>query len=166
MIGNEPEKESSEKPKSPPEGKVTVFATIGRTIIAPLTFLQRLVGRKRKIDEVVVYSAHPAFFLWIVIAVGFGLGLLVPRVMNERVAAWVFISTLVYFILALVYDLSLKKLLLCTLVVSVFWLFAKYMETLHHVVILGWIMKHFAALDPKYDRGTVSVICWLLLLPW
>src|SRR5215211_7018555 len=27
-------------------------------------------------------------------------------------------------------------------------------------------LAHFADLDPQYDHGTISAICWLLLIPW
>jgi hypothetical protein len=157
---------SPAKPEPQPAPKIQIIAAIGRLFAAPFVAVGRLVRGSRKIDEVVVYSAPPAFFLWIVLATGFGLGALVPTVLNERAAAWVFIFVIVYFTIAILYDLSLKKLLLCSLVVSVLWLFAKYMESLHNVVILGTILKHFAALDPKYDHGTVSVLCWILLVPW
>jgi len=101
-----------------------------------------------------------------VIAVGFALRYLVPSLINERAGAWIFIFALIYFIIAMLYDMSLKKLLLCTLVVTTLWLFAKYMENLRDVAILGPVLHYFAALDPKYDRGTVTVMCWLLLIPW
>ena len=141
--------------------------SVGRIFAAPFVVIGHLVRGKTKIDEVVVYSAPPAFFLWIVIAMGFLLRLLVPtHILTEQAGAWIFIFTLIYFLLAILYDMSLKKLILCTLVVAVLWLFARYMESLHNIVILGAIMKYFAALDPKYDHGTVTVICWLLLIPW
>ncbi len=159
-------KASPEKAPEQPAAKVQIFATIGRVFAAPFVAVGRLVGGRRKIDEIVVYSAPPAFFLWVVIATGFLLNLLVPKMHCERAAAWIFIAVLLYFLVAILYDLSLKKLLLCTLVVAVLWLFAKYMESLHNVVILGTMLKHFAALDPRYEPGMVSVICWLLLIPW
>jgi hypothetical protein len=158
---------SAEPPQiQPTKPKTKVIARITRIIAAPFVVVDRLIHGKSKVDEIVVYSAPPAFFLWIVIAMGFGLRMLVPSVVSERAAAWIFIFTLIYFILAILYDMNLKKLLLCSLVVAVLWLFARYMESLHHVAILGPILHHFAELDPKYDHGTVSVICWLLLIPW
>jgi hypothetical protein len=159
-------KASPEKPQEQPAAKVQVFARIGRVVAAPFVAVGRLVGGHRTIDEIVVYSAPPAFYLWIVIVTGFALRLLVPTVLTERAGAWVFIFILIYFILAVLYDMNLKKLLLCTLVVAVLWLFAKYMENLRNIVILGTIMKHFAALDPKFDSGVAGVISWLLLIPW
>ncbi len=170
----------SEKPQPPPAAKSKSGMSIGRIIAAPFVAVGHLVRGKSKIDEMVVYSAPPAFFLWIVITMGWLLNLLCPKIMTTSAGiitrsggiltasagAWIFIFTLIYFILALLYDMSLKKLILCTLVVAVLWLFARYMEGLHNIVILGWIMKYFASLNPQFDHGTVTVICWLLLIPW
>ena len=150
----------------PPPAKINLTTKIGRVIFAPFTAVGWLVRGRSKIDEIVVYSAPPAFYLWVVLAVGFALKFLVPAVVSERAGAWIFIFTLIYFILALLYDMSLKKLVLCTLVVAVIWLFAKYLENLRDIVILGPILHHFSVLDPQYDHGTVMVICWLLLIPW
>ena len=166
MAANINPDESPAKPPQSPATKRKVISKIGCVISAPFLLVGRLVSGKSKVDEIVVFSAPPAFYLWVVIAVGFALRMLVPAVVSERAGAWIFIFTLIYFILALLYDMNLKKLVLCSLVVAVLWLFAKYMESLHHVAILGPILNHFAALDPKYDHGTVSIICWLLLIPW
>jgi hypothetical protein len=160
----EPQKQTT--PPAPPAPKINIAAKIGRVIFAPLTAVGYLVRGRAKIDEIVVYSAPPAFFLWIILAVGFVLKFLVPVYVSERLGGWIFLFTLIFFILALLYDLSLKKLALWALVISALWLFAKYMENLRDVAILGPILHHFAALDPKFDHGTVSVLCWLLLIPW
>jgi hypothetical protein len=149
-----------------PAPKVNIVTTFKRVITTPFIAVAQIVRGSRKVDEIVVYSAPPAFFLWIVIAVGFLLRMLCPGFITERAGAWIFIFTLVFFILAILYDMGLKKLVLCFLVVAVLWLFARYMENLHHIIILGAIVKHFAELDPKYDHGTVSVLCWVLLVPW
>jgi len=158
--------EPSDKSPQQPASKDRAGKSIGRIFAAPFVAVGRLVGGSRKIDEIVVYSAPPAFFLWIVIATGFVLKLFCPKILTAGAGAWIFIFTLVYFILAILYDMSLKKLVLCTLVVAVLWLFARYMESLHNIVILGAILRHFKNLNPQYDPGTVSVICWLLLIPW
>ncbi len=166
MSDSQEPKASPEKPPEHTTTKVRVFAKIGRVIASPFVAVGRLVRGRTKIDEIVVYSAPPAFYLWLVIATGFLLNVLAPKILNEHFAAWVFIFVLVYTFIAIIHDLSLKKLLLCTLVFAVLWLFARYMESLHNVVILGTILKYFAELDPKYDHGTVSALCWLLMIPW
>ena len=160
-------KASSEKSVQPPAAKISIVTRVGRVFAAPFVAVGHIVRGGRKPDEIVVYSAPPAFFLWIVIAVGFVLKLVCPSpIVSLSAGAWIFIFTLIYFLLALLYDMSLKKLVLCSLVVAVLWLFARYMEGLHNIVILGWIMKYFASLNPQFDNGTVSVLCWLLLIPW
>jgi hypothetical protein len=156
----------SDKPQQEPDAKAKSGMSIGSIVAAPFVAVGRLVGGRRKADEIVVYSAPPAFFLWIVIAVGFVLKLVCPNILTATAGAWIFIFTLVYFLLAMLYDMNLKKLILFTLVVAVLWLFAKYVENLRHVAILFPVMKYFRDLDPKYDSGTVTVICWLLLIPW
>ncbi len=133
---------------------------------APYFLVRKLFGKSRAIDEVVVYSAPPAFYLWVVILSGFALGALVPTVVNERVAAWIFIWALFYFLVAILHDLGLRKLVTVTLFIALLWLFARYMENLHQTVIIGRLLKHFADLDPRFDRGTVHALCWLLLIPW
>ncbi len=164
----DPKATSAESPQSSPTSTPTKGkSAVARVLAAPFVAVGRLVYGKSKIDEIVVFSAPPAFFLWVVIFVGFALGPLVGHAgVPVHVAGWIFICTLIYFILAMLYDMNLKKLVLCSLVVAVLWLFAKYMESLHHIAILGPILHHFAALNPQYDHGTVSVLCWLLLIPW
>ena len=159
-------KASSEKSVQPPAAKISIVTRVGRVFAAPFVAVGHIVRGGRKPDEIVVYSAPPAFFLWIVIATGFLLRLVCPHIITPQAGAWIFIFTLIYFLLALLYDMSLKKLVLCSLVVAVVWLFARYMESLHNVALIGPILLHFKNLNPQYDPGTVSVLCWLLLIPW
>jgi len=167
MADSQEPQASPVKSQQPPAAKINIVTKVGRVIAAPFVAVGHIVRGGSKIDEIVVYSAPPAFFLWIVIATGFLLRLLVPtHILTPEAGAWIFVFFVVYFVLAILYDMSLKKLVLCSLVVAVVWLFARYMESLHNIAIIGPILHHFAALDPKYDHGTVSVICWLLLIPW
>jgi hypothetical protein len=167
MTNTRVEQQPSEKPLAPAKRKRHWFRSARRFVVNCFLFFPRLLRRGKQVDEVVVYSAHPAFFLWIVILTGFGLSALVALAPGASwFAAWAYIFVLTYFIIAILYDLSAKKLLLWTGVVLLFWLAAKYVEHLHNVAIAGWILKHFAALDPKFDSGTVLVMSWLLLLPW
>jgi len=166
-------KAPSDKPPQPPAAKISIVTKIGRVIAAPFAAVGHIVHGGRKPDEIIVYSAPPAFFLWIVIATGFLLRLLCPNentrsegILTASAGAWIFIFVLVYFLLAVLYDMSLKKLALCTLVFAVLWLFAKYVESLRNIMILGPMLDHFRRLNPRFDPGTVSVLCWLLLIPW
>ncbi|MCX6980193.1 MAG: hypothetical protein NTV08_05500 [Verrucomicrobia bacterium] len=150
----------------PPTAQVNIITRFGRIIAAPFVAVGHIVRGGKKPDEIVVYSAPPAFFLWFVIATGFVLNLLVGRLLLPSAGAWIFIFTLVYFLLAILFDMSLKKLALCSLVVAVVWLFARYMESLHNIALIGPVLRHFRNLNPQFDHGTVSVLCWLLLIPW
>ena len=165
MADSSDPKAPSTKPQQP-AAKINIITRIGRIFAAPFVAVGHIVRGGRKPDEIVVYSAPPAFFLWFVIAMGFVLNLLVGRLLLPSAGAWIFIFTLVYFLLAVLYDMSLKKLALCTLVVATLWLFAQYMDNRHHIVFLSWILHHLAVLNPQFDHGTVSVLCWLLLIPW
>ena len=153
------------KPQQPP-AKISIITKIGSVVTAPFVAVGHIVRGGKKPDEIVVYSAPPAFFLWVVITVGFLLGAVCPSIITAEAGAWIFIFTLVYFVLAILHDMSLKKLALVSLVVAVIWLFARYLENLHNVAIIGPVLRHFKALNPKYDHGSVSVLCWLLLIPW
>lgn len=157
---------TTSKPPNAPAVSIRIITQIKRVFSAPLVLLQRMVNGRSKVDEVVVFSAPPGFFLWIIIAIGFGLRGLISIGLSERAAAWLFIFTLLYFMLALLYDMNLKRLALWVLIFATLWLLGKYLEGLHHVAILGPILHHFSALHPQYDQGTISAICWLLLIPW
>ncbi len=166
MNDNEVASNASEPSTNPPKPKRRLRGVLVAIVGSPYFLLRWIFRRSKPVDEVVVFSAPPAFYLWAVIAVGFALGALVPGIVNERAAAWAFIAVLFYFLIAILHDLGLKKLLLVTLLIALLWLFARYMENLHHTVIIGRVLKHFADLDPRFDRGTVHVLCWLLLIPW
>src|SRR2546430_1933965 len=97
----------SDKPQQPPAGKVSFVTKVGRIFTAPFLAVGHIVRGGRKPDEIVVYSAPPAFFLWIVIATGFLLRLVCPNILTAQAGAWIFIFVLVYFILAILYDMSL-----------------------------------------------------------
>jgi hypothetical protein len=154
------------QPEHPRRPRARLLGVVVAIVGAPYFLLRRLFGKGRTIDEIVVYSAPPAFYLWVVIAMGFGLSALVPTLVSEQVAAWIFITVLFYFLIAILHDLGLRKLVTVTLFIALLWLFARYMENLHHTVILGRILKHFADLNPHFDRGSIHVLCWLLLIPW
>jgi hypothetical protein len=149
-----------------PKRKGRLVGVVVAIVGCPYFLLRRLFRHSKPVDEVVVYSAPPAFYLWVVIAVGFTLSALVPGILSERAAAWIFISVMFYFLIAILHDLGLKKLILVTLSIALLWLFGRYMENLHHTVIIGRVLRHFSVLNPRFDRGMVQVLCWLLLIPW
>ncbi len=78
----------------PPAAHVNIVARFGRIIAAPFVAVGHIVRGGKKPDEIIVYSAPPAFFLWIVIAVGFLLRLVCPHILTAQAGAWIFIFTL------------------------------------------------------------------------
>ncbi len=124
-------------------------------------------AKGRAPDEVIVYAAHPSFFLWLLIVVGFVEAAVVRYYpATAEVAGWIYVGTLVYFVLALLYDLSTRKLLLWTGIFALIWLGSKYVEHLREVALLGYVLEYLTELSPRLDPGTVTVLSWLLLLPW
>ena len=91
-------------------------------------------GRRGNIDEVTVYSAHPSFFLWLLIAVGFISAAIVDRSPDwAGFFGWLYVWVLVYFFVTLLYDFSTRKLALWVLIFTLIWLASKYVELLKQV---------------------------------
>jgi hypothetical protein len=124
-------------------------------------------GRRGNLDEVTVYAAHPSFFLWLLIAIGF----ISASIVRHYPAwtgffGWLYVWVLVYFLVTLLYDFSTRKLALWTLIFTLIWVASKYVELLKQVAVLSTVFDYLASLQPKLDPGTVTVLSWLLLLPW
>jgi len=128
-----------------------------------------LLNRKNaryKSQEVTVYSAHRAFFLWALILVGFVAALAVRHGGSPVVWGWIYVWTLLYTMLTLLFDLNTLRFLLWTGIVAFVWIVSKYLEDLKHVHALSSVTHYLASLHPRLDAGTASVISWLLLGPW
>jgi hypothetical protein len=141
-----------------------VFQLAKFMITLPITLVR---GRRGKMDEVTVYSAHPSFFLWLLIAVGFTASAIVARYPQEAgLLGWIYVWALLYFLVTLMYDISARKLGLWTLIFALIWLGSKYVEHIKNVAVLGSVFEYLADLKPEYDPGTGTALSWLLLLPW
>jgi hypothetical protein len=124
-------------------------------------------GRRGNLDEVTVYSAHPSFFLWLLILVGFVAASIVGRAPDSAgFFGWLYVWVLMYFLVTLLYDFSARKLALWVLIFSLVWLASKYVEDIKNVAVLSPVFHYLATLQPKLDPGTATVLSWLLLLPW
>lgn len=171
------------EPKSPAENKAgnlrdesaeprrgvvrSTIAAIGQfavaVVLAPLVLVR---GRKHS-ESIVVYSAHPSFFLWLLILVGFVSAWLVNKQwLSPEVAGWIYVWVLVYFIVTLLYDLGTRRLVLFGGGLTLIWLLSKYVEHIRNIAVLGYVFDYLARLSPKLDPGTATVLSWLLLLPW
>jgi hypothetical protein len=124
-------------------------------------------GRRGNIDEVTVYSAHPSFFLWLLILVGFVSAAIVHH--SPHLAGffgWFYVWVMLYFLVMLMYDFSARKLGLWVLIFALIWLASRYVELLKHIAILTPVFEYFSGLQPVLDPGTATALSWLLLLPW
>jgi hypothetical protein len=161
--------EYAEPPKKPRRQLVrpafrAVFQFVKYMVTLPVALVR---GRRATIDELTVYSAHPSFFLWLVIVVGFVSSAIVKHAPNwAGFFGWLYVWMLLYFMVTLLYDFSTKKLALWVLIFTLVWLTSKYFEQLKHVTLLSSVFDYLRSLQPKFDRGTATVLSWLLLLPW
>jgi hypothetical protein len=143
---------------------VAIGQFVRGTVTLPLWIFRR---RRRPIDTITVYSAHPSFFLWLLIATGFISAAIVRHDANLAVPmGWVFIFVLLYFLVSLLYDLSTRALLLWIGIFLLVWLASKYVEHLRNVAVLGYLFQYLNSLEPQLDPGMATVMSWLLLLPW
>lgn len=141
-----------------------VFQFAKFMITLPITLVR---GRRGKMEEVTVYSAHPSFFLWLLIAVGFASSAVVARYPHEAgLLGWLYVWVLLYFLVMLMYDISARKLGFWTLIFALLWLGSKYVEHIKEVAVLGSVFEYLAGLKPKFDVGAATALSWLLLLPW
>ena len=143
------------------------FVAMGQFIKAIVFAPLIMIRGRRHADSIVVYTAHPSFFLWLLILAGFsGAALVSWKWVSPELAGWVYIWLLVYSLVTLLYDFSTRKLVLWIGIFTLLWLLSKYVEHVRDIALLGYLTEYLSALDPKLDVGTVTVLSWLLLLPW
>ena len=141
-----------------------VFQFARFMVTLPLVLIR---GRRGTVDEVTVYSAHPSFFLWLPIALGFISAAVVTKYPEwAGFFGWFYVWMMLYFLVMLLYDFSARKLALWVLIFTLIWLASKYLELLKQVAVLTPLLDYMASLQPKLDPGTATVLSWLLLLPW
>jgi hypothetical protein len=164
--GNGSEENSSDAPKRNRlrQALSAVWQFAKFMITLPVTLIR---GRKGDFEEVTVYSAHPSFFLWLPILVGFASAAIVSHWPDwAGFFGWLYVWMMLYFIATLMYDFSIRKLLLWVMIFGLIWLASSYVENLKNVAVLTPVFGYLRSLQPKLDPGTVTVLSWLLLLPW
>src|SRR5262245_38222131 len=144
----------------------STFVALGQFAVAVVQAPFVLVRGRRHAESVVVYSAHPSFFLWLLILTGFaGSWFVKSQWLSPDTAGWIYVWVLIYFIVTLLYDLSTKKLALWTGIFLLLWLLSKYVEHVRNIAVLGYVFGYLARLNPQLDPGMATVISWILLLP-
>jgi hypothetical protein len=168
--GQNQERSGGESATAAPRRRIIRSAFAALFQFARFMFTLPLVlirGRRGNIDEVTVYSAHPSFFLWMLIVVGFVSSAIVNRHPDwAGFFGWLYVWVLLYFLVTLMYDISTRKLALWVLIFALIWLTSKYVELLKQVGVLTPLFDYLASLQPKFDPGSATVLSWLLLLPW
>ncbi|HVU87133.1 MAG TPA: hypothetical protein VHD36_07420 [Pirellulales bacterium] len=164
-FGDEPEPHSGEPRRHVVRQAAKAIWQFAKFMITlPLVVVR---GRRTNLEEVTVYSAHPSFFLWLLIVVGFVSASIVTREPQwTGFFGWLYVWVLLYFMVTLLYDFSTRKLALWVLIFGLIWLTSKYIEDIKNVMILSTVFDYLADLQPKFDPGTATVLSWLLLLPW
>src|SRR5437762_8126661 len=143
----------------------STIAAIGQFVVAVVLAPLVLVRGRKHSESIVVYSAHPSFFLWLLILVGFVSAWLVNKQwLSPEVAGWIYVWVLVYFIVTLLYDLSTRRLSLWIVIFSLIWLLSKYVEHVRNIAVLGYVFDYLAGLSPKLDPGPATVVSLACLL--
>lgn len=123
--------------------------------------------RNVTIDDELVFSVDPAFFVWPLILVGFVGGFFVHHWPKTAIFwGWTWAITLVYIFVAVLANLNITKLVIWGFIVGFFIVLSKYMESLHHIPLLSPVFKHLAKLDPKLEPGTAAFVGWMLFILW
>lgn len=123
--------------------------------------------RRFKVEEVILYSVHRAFYLWALILAGWMMSALIrhdPAQANRW--TWLYIWIVFYTFVLLLFDIGTIKLLVCSGTFALIWLAAKYIEMTRSIFLLGPIFSHFQNLQPTMSGGVGSSISWLLFFPW
>ena len=118
-------------------------------------------------EEIVCYAVHRSFFLWLVILVGF----IAAPCLNHHVGSptlwgWVYLFTMLYTIVTLLFDVSTPRALLWGGIFCFIWLISKYLEDMRHMTVLTGVFRYLRNLRPDLSPGFAAVMSWLLLVPW
>ncbi|HZL33697.1 MAG TPA: hypothetical protein VFC78_00220 [Tepidisphaeraceae bacterium] len=132
-----------------------------------VAFFHRRHGPHYKVQEVVVYSVHRAFFLWALILTGFiGAGIVHHWPGAAQAMGWAWMAVLIYTFLTLTFDVNLPKFLLLAAGFAFVWLMGKYVQDLKNVPILhaaaAFLVRHHPSLDP----GMALLTSLFLVVPW
>ncbi|HEX4149071.1 MAG TPA: hypothetical protein VHY20_08790, partial [Pirellulales bacterium] len=158
-----PEEFTAPRPHYLRAGVMAIFQAARWVVLLPLAWRHR----RRSMDECTVYSAHPGFYLWVLILTGFVSAPLVRLHPNlAEAAGWVYIAVTFYFIVTVLYDFSTAKFLLWLGIFALIWLASKYIEHVRNVAALDAVVQYLRNMRPTLDPGTVTVLSWLLLVPW
>jgi hypothetical protein len=124
-------------------------------------------------QEILVYSAHRAFFLWPLVFTGFIGAWIVgsPWIVSHWTSApvfmgWFYIWVLAYTLVSILFDISTWKFVLWAGIFAFIYILSRYVEMVKNVQILSHLFHYMHHLQPKLDHGFAIMMGWLLLIPW
>ena len=143
-------------------GGLVVWVGTGFGLV-PLLFSPR-----GKISEtVVVYTVHPAFFLWPLILGGFVMAAVARHWPDAGgFLGWAYLWLTVYTLVAVLFDLGTARLAFWTGVLAFVWLALRYLEDLKHVPAVTPVVAYFRGLHPAFDGGTATALSTRLVPAW
>ena len=124
-------------------------------------------GAHSKTEEVVVYAVHQSFFLWALIIIGF-LGAFGVRHWPGSAGfwGWIYIWTLLYTLVTLLYDMSTMKFLLWVGIFSFLWLIGRYLEDMQYIPLVSRFAAALRGMHPQLNVGFAMVISLILVPAW
>ncbi|MGC4034074.1 MAG: hypothetical protein QM754_20525 [Tepidisphaeraceae bacterium] len=126
-----------------------------------------LAGRGKASETVVVYTVHPAFFLWPLILGGFAMAAVQHHWPQATgLLGWAYLWLVIYTLVAVLFDLGTARLLFWTGILAFLWLGLRYLEDLKHVPVVTQIVAYFRGLHPAFDGGLATALSTLLVPAW
>ena len=147
-----------------------VFSLIGRVLAWVFTgfgLFAKFKTKNYKYDEITVYKVHNAFFLLGIILTGWISSWFANHYPSTSLTmGWIYVWVAIYTILAVLFDLSVLKSALTTVIVGFVWISSAYLESVQGLSLLSWVFAYISGLKPALSPGFASVMSWLLLIPW
>ena len=147
--------------------RVLAFVTWVLTGFGLIGYLVRRRSGAARSEEIIVYTVHQSFYLWALILTGFVAAPLVRHWPGSAdMWGWIYVFVLLYTIVSLLFDVSTTKALLWGGIFLLVWITSKYLEDMKHMSVLTGVFGYLAHQRPELNPGMVSVLSWMLLVPW
>lgn len=118
-------------------------------------------------DQIVIYSVHRAFFLWMLMFVCFVGGIAVQNwPSTSSFFGWTFVIALIYTFAALLFEAGTWRLVLVMGVIALIWLACQYLQDLKQIPIVHNIASYVAGQQPTVSAGTFKLLTIALAIPW
>ncbi|MBC7785395.1 MAG: hypothetical protein H7144_16300 [Burkholderiales bacterium] len=121
----------------------------------------------KKSEAAVLYTVHPAFYLWPLIIAGLLGAFCVRRGIGSVDSwGWAYLWVVIFTLVTLLFDLSLARLAFWTGVYALIWVSSRYLEDLKQVPVVTDVLRFFHDLHPRFDAGHALALSTLLAPAW